>query len=95
MIPLTFALLVFLAASCVVPVGSNPSGTTSVTLLIISEVCARVPGARGARRLHPATVTRWILRGCPARNGISVRLTATRAGGRWLIRPADLNAFFA
>ena len=53
-------------------------------LLTVSQVVARLPGARGARRVHPATVVRWITAGCPARNGTRVRLAATRAGSRWL-----------
>jgi hypothetical protein len=64
-------------------------------LLTISQVCRRLPGARGARNITPSTVTRWILAGCPARSGERVRLAATRAGSRWLIRLADLEAFFA
>jgi hypothetical protein len=63
-------------------------------LLTISQVVARLPGARGARRVHPATVVRWITIGCPARNGIRVRLAATRAGSRWLVREPDLQGFF-
>jgi len=38
-------------------------------------------------------VTRWILSGAFDRSGRRVRLAAVRAGSRWLIRPADLNAF--
>jgi hypothetical protein len=64
-------------------------------LLTITEIVARLPGARGASRVHPATVVRWITHGCPARDGTRVRLAATRAGSRWLILLADLNAFFA
>ena len=64
-------------------------------LLSISQIVSRLPGARGARRLHPATVTRWILAGCPARDGRRVKLTATRVGSRWLVRGTDLDAFFA
>jgi hypothetical protein len=64
-------------------------------LLTISQVAARLPGSRGARRVHPATITRWILAGCPARGGGRVKLVATRAGSRWLVREADLQAFFA
>ena len=63
--------------------------------LTISQVCRRFPGARGARHVTPPTVTRWILAGCPARNGARIRLSATRCGTRWLIRPSDLDAFFA
>jgi hypothetical protein len=64
-------------------------------LLTISQIVTRLPGARGARRVHPATVVRWITAGCPARDGTRVRLAATRAGSRWLVRPSDLDAFFA
>jgi hypothetical protein len=64
-------------------------------LLTVSQIVARLPGARGARRVHPATVVRWITGGCPARDGTRVKLPATRAGSRWLVRPADLEAFFA
>jgi hypothetical protein len=63
-------------------------------LLSVSQIVARLPGSRGARRVHPATVTRWILVGCPARDGRRVKLAATRAGTRWLVREPDLQAFF-
>lgn len=63
--------------------------------LTVSQVCRRLPGARGAEHVRPSTVTRWILSGCPARDGKRVRLPATRAGSRWLVRPDDLVAFFA
>lgn len=63
-------------------------------LLTISQVCHRFPGARGAAHVTPSTVTRWILLGCPARDGNRVKLAATRAGGRWLVNPTDLDTFF-
>ena len=62
--------------------------------LTVAQVCGRLPGARGAERVSPATVTRWILTGCPSRRGERVRLRATRVGSRWLIDPDDLDAFF-
>jgi hypothetical protein len=61
----------------------------------VSQICSRLPGARGAWRVSPATVTRWISVGCPARDGRCVRLAATRCGGRWLVFQSDLEAFFA
>jgi hypothetical protein len=64
-------------------------------LLSIAQVVSRLPGSRGARRVHPATVTRWILAGCPARDGRRVKLAATRAGSRWLVSEYDLHVFFA
>ena len=62
--------------------------------LTVSQVCRRLPGARGAKNVTPSTVSRWILLGCPSRSGERVKLNATRAGSRWLIAPADLAAFF-
>jgi hypothetical protein len=64
------------------------------SLLTVSQVCRRYPG-KGAGSISPSTVTRWILLGCMARDGTRVRLSATRVGSRWLIDPADLDAFFA
>jgi hypothetical protein len=63
--------------------------------LTVSQVCKRFPGARGARNVTPSTITRWILAGCPARDGTRIRLAATRCGSRWLVKPTDLDAFFA
>lgn len=64
-------------------------------LLTIGQICSRITGARGARRVSPSTVSRWIAEGCPGRCGGRIKLRATRAGGRWLVDPADLDAFFA
>jgi hypothetical protein len=75
-------------------VTGEPNPSTPAELLTVSQVCRRLPGARGAEHVRPSTVTRWILAGCPARDGTRVRLAATRAGGRWLIRAADLDMFF-
>ncbi len=69
--------------------------TGTLAKLTISQVCRTVPGARGADRICPSTVTRWILRGCPARDGTRVRLAATRCGSRWLVDADALEAFFA
>lgn len=96
MIAIIIALsVVVLLGCCVFPVGSANAGQAGEPLLTVSEVCARVPGVRGNKRISPSTVTRWILTGCPARNGQRVRLRAVRGGARWLVRPADLDAFFA
>ena len=64
-------------------------------LLTLADIARRIPGARGARRLHPATITRWILKGAKATDGTVVRLRATRVGHRWLVRAAHLDEFFA
>ena len=61
----------------------------------VSQVCRRIPGARDNARITPSTVTRWILTGCPGLDGVRIKLNATRVGGRWLIAPDHLDAFFA
>lgn len=75
------------------PVAGNtsPSGVR----LTVSQICRSIPGCRGKPSLSPSTVTRWILLGCPSLSGERVKLRATRAGGRWLVDPADLQIFFA
>lgn len=95
MIALLVALLMVSLIGCVIPIEGTDAGQADEPLLTVSEVCARVPGTRRNRRISPSTVTRWILTGCPARNGQRVRLHAIRGGARWLVRPADLDAFFA
>ena len=68
---------------------------STVRPLTLAEISASLPGARGARRLSPATLTRWILQGCPARNGTRMKLAAMRCGQRWLVYQTDLDEFFA
>jgi hypothetical protein len=63
--------------------------------LTLAEISASLPGARGAARLSPATLTRWILDGCKGRDGRRVKLAALRCGQRWLVYQTDLDAFFA
>ncbi len=92
MTTLVLMLLVIAVHCASSTVGGNASASSG--LLTVSQVCDRVPGARGAKRLHPSTITRWILFGCPARDGKRVRLPATRAGSRWLVHPKDLDGFF-
>lgn len=63
-------------------------------LMTVSQVCRAIPGSRGNQSVRPSTVTRWILIGCPARNGDRIKLKATRCGSRWLIDPIHLAEFF-
>jgi hypothetical protein len=64
-------------------------------LITLAQAAARYPGHRGAVRLHPATITRWILRGVRALDGQRVRLEAVRVGCRWLTSEAALARFAA
>jgi hypothetical protein len=63
------------------------------TLISLTQAAARFPGHRGAERLHPATLTRWILRGVKALDGRRVKLEALRVGSRWLTSEPALQRF--
>lgn len=62
-------------------------------LITLAEAASRFPGARRAVRLHPATLTRWILKGSRALDGRRVTLEAVRLGSRWLTSEAALARF--
>jgi hypothetical protein len=64
-------------------------------LISLSQAALKFPGHRGAERLHPATLTRWILAGVKAPDGTRVRLEAVRAGHRWLTSEPSLARFVA
>jgi hypothetical protein len=87
-----FMLLVVFVVCCTAGGSGSPLPTK---LLTISEICTRVPGARGASRVRPATITRWILQGCRSRTGERVKLAAIRVGGRWMVEESRLEQFFS
>ena len=62
-------------------------------LITLSQAAARFPGHRGSARLHPATLTRWILTGVKGLRGERVKLEALRVGCRWLTSEAALQRF--
>ena len=62
-------------------------------LLKLAEAVSRLPGHRGDGRLHPATLTRWIQKGCLSAGGRRVRLDAVRCGCRWLTSEGALARF--
>lgn len=59
----------------------------------LARAASRFPGHRGAERLHPATLTRWILKGARGLDGRRVRLEADRVGSRWLTSEPALRRF--
>lgn len=69
--------------------------TTTPTMMTVAQVARSIPGRDGTKGIHPSAITRWVTTGIPARNGQRVKLAAIRVGGRWLIRPDALDAFFA
>jgi hypothetical protein len=64
-------------------------------LISLSQAAEKFPGHRGAKRLHPATLTRWILKGVRGTDGRIVKLEASRVGGRWLTSEPALRRFSA
>ena len=66
---------------------------TQPNYITVSNLARRFPGTRGAKHLHPATITRWILQGVTGMDGTVIRLRAHRLGGKWLITEADLQEF--
>ena len=67
---------------------------SDIELITITEACAHIPG-RGKKRIHPSTICRWILSGCPSRGGARIKLAAVRVGGRWMLSHSALAEFFA
>ena len=62
-------------------------------LITLGQAATRYPGHRGASRLHPATLARWVLTGVRAIDGRQVKLEALRVGTRWLTSEAALQRF--
>jgi len=54
-----------------------------VVYLSITQVAGRFPSNRGDKSVHPATITRWILEGCPLADGSKVKLRAVRFPAGW------------
>jgi hypothetical protein len=61
--------------------------------ITLKQAAALYPGHRGAERLHPATLTRWILRGVTGLDGRRIKLEGERIGCRWLTSEAALARF--
>ena len=56
-------------------------------LLTVPEVAQR-------KRAHYITVIRWITRGIKVK-GKTVKLSATKTGGKWKVNPSSLEVFFS
>jgi len=49
----------------------------------ITQVASRFPSNRGDKRVHTATITRWILEGVTLSDGSKVKLRAVRFPAGW------------
>lgn len=63
--------------------------------ITLGTAARKYPGSRGADRLHPATVVRWITHGVKSLGGTLVKLEAERVGYRWLTSAEALERFAA
>jgi hypothetical protein len=52
---------------------------TTPDYLLLSQLCDRIPGTKGAKRLNPATAFRWAKRGIAGPNG-PIRLRVLVSG---------------
>jgi hypothetical protein len=59
-----------------------------------AEAVKLLPPGRGSASVSPATITRWILRGCRGAAGRHVKLRAVRIGFRWATKREWLEEFF-
>ncbi|MFO0806064.1 MAG: DUF1580 domain-containing protein [Gemmataceae bacterium] len=69
------------------------NGILNETVLTLPQACSLYPGTRGASRKHPATLTRYIRKGCRGAAGVRVKLEAIRDGGRYLTSREALDRF--
>jgi hypothetical protein len=61
--------------------------------LSMAMAAGRFPPSRSGRPVHPATASRWALRGVKTRDGRLVRLEAARVGGRWVTTEPAIRRF--
>lgn len=63
------------------------------TFLRLSDAARLIPSLRGGKPTHPATLTRWILRGVGLQSGETLKLAARRFPGGWAVSKQALDAF--
>lgn len=61
--------------------------------LSMAMAAGRFPPARSGKPVHPATASRWALRGVKSLDGRLVRLEAARVGGRWVTSEPAIRRF--
>lgn len=65
------------------------------TVLPFAAAARRIPSLRAGRPVAPATLWRWAVAGCLARDGTRVRLETLRIGGSTCTSLEALQRFFA
>jgi hypothetical protein len=63
------------------------------TYLGLAAAARLCPSNRMGKPVHPATLTRWIMRGIRLHDGTTLRLAAKRFPGGWATTRQDLDGF--
>jgi hypothetical protein len=74
---------------------SQTSLPADEALITLKVAAARYPGGRGAERIHPSTISRWITTGARSTTGRLVRLAGKRLGRTWYTSWPALERFAA
>lgn len=61
--------------------------------LSLADAARRIPSFRPGKRTHPATLTRWILKGVSLSDGSTLKLAARRYPGGWSVTEDALRDF--
>jgi hypothetical protein len=72
---------------------TTDSATATETWLGLGEASRLCPSTRGGRPVHPATLSRWIMKGVPLQSGARLKLSARRFPGGWATTREALNEF--
>jgi hypothetical protein len=67
----------------------------SETVRNLTEAANLFPSFRNGRPVHPATLTRWILKGVRGPNGACVRLEALKRPAGWITSVEAVERFLA
>ena len=59
----------------------------------LAFLARRLPALRGDNSTHPATITRWIIRGVRTATGERIHLEAVRLASRWISTEAAVRRF--
>jgi hypothetical protein len=59
----------------------------------LAQIARRIPSTKGDRPVHPATLTRWILRGAKAPDGTVIKLEARKFPGGWKVTEEAVERF--